>query len=109
MDLLADIGRCVGRAIDILVRVLDPETIAIGGGVSMLGQPLLTAIEDGAEAARTHVRIPCQTRLVLAELRNDAGLVGAASLARTVSAATAPASTGAARLPIPANDCEVDR
>lgn len=84
-ELLADIGQRVGRAADIVTRVLDPDAIAIGGGVSALGQPLLAAIEWGAEAARSHVRAPRQTRLVLADLRNDAGLVGAAGLARAAT------------------------
>jgi glucokinase len=84
VELLADIGQHVGRAVDIVVRVLDPDAIAIGGGVSALGRPLLTAIEQGAEAARSHVRAPRHTRLVLADLRNDAGLVGAAALAWAV-------------------------
>lgn len=83
--LLSDIGRWMGRAVDILLRVLDPDAIAFGGGVSALGPPLLAAIEEGAEQARSHVRAPRQTRLVLAELRNDAGLVGAAALARSAS------------------------
>ena len=61
-----------------LVNILQPEIIVIGGGMSGKGQSLIHAIES---------RMPdmvygrdVRTKFVIAELGNDAGIVGAALL-----------------------------
>ncbi|MCW2715019.1 MAG: glucokinase, partial [Frankiales bacterium] len=65
-----------------LAAVLDPGSFVIGGGVSDAGELLLAparrvfAQRLTGTAARPHAEIR------LAELGNDAGLVGAADLAR---------------------------
>ncbi len=60
-----------------LTRLVDPETIALGGGVSLAGDifwdPLHATMEESL--AQDSIPIP---RLVEAELRGDAGLHGAA-------------------------------
>lgn len=80
-ELFADLGRWLGEGVASLVAVLDPGLIVIGGGVSEAGDLLL----EPARAAfgrqltgRGHRR---QADLVLAQLGNDAGLIGAADLA----------------------------
>jgi glucokinase len=81
--LLADVGRWLGEGIADLADVLDPAAVVVGGGVSEAGdlllEPARTAYASSlsAGAHRPHLRI------VAAELGNDAGLIGAADLART--------------------------
>lgn len=66
-----------------LINIFQPDTLAIGGGVSNeADEQLLFPLRDKV-AART---VPCNpakmTRIVKAELGNDAGLIGAALLGR---------------------------
>ncbi|MGN7150790.1 ROK family protein [Arthrobacter sp. SAFR-179] len=85
INLMREAGTRVGVAIGNLVRVLDPEVIAIGGGVARAGDtlwaPLMKALADSL--ARDGYPIP---RVVHAELSDDAGLHGAAIAARKASA-----------------------
>jgi glucokinase len=63
--------------------VLDPAVYVIGGGVADAGELLLAPARAAFERAlsgRTHRPV---AGLRVAELGNDAGLVGAADLART--------------------------
>ena len=63
-----------------LIRTLQPEVLCIGGGISNQGQPLLDAIEEvlrTRDFAQNSTRV---TLLKIAELGNDAGLIGAAFL-----------------------------
>ena len=65
-----------------LVNLLQPELLCLGGGVAGEGTRLLEPIQqvlDREDYART---CPMRTRLALARLGNDAGLVGAALLGR---------------------------
>ena len=66
-----------------LVNILQPEVLAIGGGISAereerLVQPVRERVERDCYAAHGGVR----TRIVRAELGNDAGIIGAALLHR---------------------------
>lgn len=64
-----------------VINIFQPEIICIGGGVSKEGEPLLErirAIVDREDYARDSER---RTRIVIAQLRNDAGMIGAAGLA----------------------------
>jgi glucokinase len=63
-----------------LVNLLQPELLCLGGGVAEQGDALLAplqAVLDREDYARG---CPTRTRLALARLGNDAGLVGAALL-----------------------------
>lgn len=70
----------LGLATANIANLLNPSTIVIGGGVSAAGDFLLTRVQknfnDFAFKMTRHV-----TELKLAELGNDAGAYGAASLA----------------------------
>ncbi|MEW1957240.1 ROK family glucokinase [Kineococcus sp. NPDC059986] len=80
--LLADVGRWLGEAVASFVAMLDPEVVVIGGGVSSAGDLLLgPARVSLAEnlSGRTH-RAPPPLRT--ATKGNDAGIIGAADLAR---------------------------
>ena len=66
-----------------VINFLQPEVIVIGGGVSGQGSALISEIESriGGFAASSGVK----TRFVIAELGNDAGIIGAAQLDNTRS------------------------
>ncbi len=83
VDLLRDVGQWVGEGIATLAAVLDPSVIAIGGGVADAGDLLLDPVRRAFEEhlpAREHRKV---AELRLAALGNDAGIIGAADLART--------------------------
>lgn len=69
----------ISHAADWLMNVLAPEAIVIGGGLSRAGQPLLDAIETKLTERITFQRKP---QLLLAQLGDDAGCLGAALLAK---------------------------
>ncbi len=77
---LAHYAEMVAIGLGNLVNLLDPEVVVIGGGVSALGEPLRAAVETHLSSwvfgAAQRVRL----RLVLAELGEEAGAVGAALL-----------------------------
>ena len=75
----------LGLGISTLVSILDPTVVVLGGGVSEAGELLLGPTRPALErelSGRGH-RPPPELRL--AALGNDAGLIGAADLARRVA------------------------
>ncbi|MCW2830982.1 MAG: glucokinase [Aeromicrobium sp.] len=82
IELLSDLGRRIGEGAAVLATILDPSVIAIGGGVAAAGDLLLTPIIDAFVThlpARAHRP---QASVRRATLGNDAGIIGAADLAR---------------------------
>ena len=79
--ILAETGRRLGQGIAGLVNVLDPQVVVVGGGAIVAGDLLLdparAAFLDAVEGPEYRPRVP----IVPAELGNDAGAVGAATLA----------------------------
>lgn len=77
-----EVGIMLGRGMAILAAVLDPAMFVIGGGVSDAGDlltvPTRRSFEDHL-TARSHREL---AQVALAKLGNDAGIVGAADLAR---------------------------
>ena len=65
-----------------LINILQPEVFCIGGGVSMQGDALLLPLRERVEALSFAGSGGLRTRLTLAKLGNDAGIVGAAMLGR---------------------------
>ena len=75
-------GRWLGRGLANLAAVLDPSIFVIGGGVSEAGELLLRpAREEFAHTLTGRGFRPVAT-VTVAALGPDAGLVGAADLAR---------------------------
>jgi glucokinase len=64
-----------------LINIFDPEAVAIGGGVSAAGDFLLKPLREKVAGYAVSAEL-VQPDIVLAELGNDAGIVGAAQLAR---------------------------
>ncbi len=83
VDLLSDYARDVGVFCASMVAVLDPGVIVVGGGVSAAGDLLLTPAREAFAASLPARGHRPQAHLALAELGNEAGLVGVADLART--------------------------
>lgn len=75
-----------------LCRIVDPEVIVFGGGLSQAGEPLLSAIRKYV-AQRTWKILPTDVKIVQACSEN-AGIVGAALAAQNLlsSTSTTPAS-----------------
>ncbi|MCW2812189.1 MAG: glk [Friedmanniella sp.] len=82
VELLADIGYWLGRGIADLAAALDPEVVVIGGGVSAAGDLLLVPAQRAFSRSLTGRGFREEARIELAHFRNDAGLIGAADLAR---------------------------
>ncbi|MBU7591275.1 ROK family glucokinase [Metabacillus halosaccharovorans] len=71
----------LGLACSNIANILNPEAIVIGGGVSAAGDMLLKGVEEYFfKFAFPQVRT--STKIKLARLGNDAGVIGAASLVR---------------------------
>ncbi len=80
--LFAELGRWLGEGIADLAVVLDPATVVVGGGVSEAGELLLAPAREAYVAALSGAAHRPHLQVVRATLGNDAGLIGAADLAR---------------------------
>lgn len=81
-DLVNKFIEYVACGITNVINIFQPEIICIGGGVSKEGEALLGPVRayvDKEDYAREGMK---RTTIVPAKLRNDAGIVGAASLGR---------------------------
>lgn len=82
---LSGIGEWLGIGIASLVALADPAVVVVGGGVSVAGDLLIDAARRTFReyvTAREHRPEP---PIVQAQLGPDAGLIGAADLARSMS------------------------
>lgn len=70
----------LGLAAANISNTLNPECLVIGGGVSAAGEFLLDRVQKNFEKY-AFPTVRTSTKLKLAELGNDAGIIGAASLA----------------------------
>jgi glucokinase len=76
------IGTWLGTGLADLAALLDPAMFVIGGGVSEAGELLLGPARRAFEGALVAGGHRPHAQIVAAELGNDAGLIGAADLAR---------------------------
>lgn len=65
-----------------IVNIFQPEVICIGGGLSGAGDRLLIPLKEKIEPFVHSRNAKINTRIRLAELGNDAGLIGAAVLGK---------------------------
>lgn len=70
----------LGLATANISNILNPDSIVIGGGVSAAGEFLRTRIEKHFKTF-TFPQVRQSTKIKIAKLGNDAGIIGAASLA----------------------------
>ena len=82
IELFEDVGRWLGIGLANLAAALDPGTFVIGGGVSAAGELLLRPARESFRRTLTGRGFRPEPRIVQAALGPEAGLVGAADLAR---------------------------
>ena len=82
IDCFTEIGRWLGQGIADLAAVLDPGRFVIGGGVSDAGDLLIAPARETYAAALTGRGHRPMAEVVCARLGAEAGLIGAADLAR---------------------------
>jgi glucokinase-like ROK family protein len=78
-EVLYETGFYIGQAISILINVLNPEMILVGGGVSKAGEPLFQGIREAisSKSLRNNAK---QLIIDSSELGERCGMVGAATL-----------------------------
>lgn len=79
LSVLAEAVHFLGVGVTNLLNLFDPEVVVIGGGVSRLGDALFEPLR---RAVREKALPPASVtaRIVPAELKEDVGIIGAASL-----------------------------
>jgi glucokinase len=82
LALVAEVGRWLGEGIADIACMLDPAVAVVGGGVSELGDLLLKPAREAFVAQLSAAAYRPQLTISTATLGNDAGLIGAADLAR---------------------------
>ncbi|GLZ44489.1 glucokinase [Actinomycetospora sp. NBRC 106375] len=87
-----EIGRWIGLGLAQLAAVLDPSLFVIGGGVSAAGEVLRGRVEETFRANLTGRGHRPVAEVRLAEMGWEAGMVGAADLARTSDDSAVPGS-----------------
>ncbi|GAB3596773.1 ROK family glucokinase [Angustibacter peucedani] len=81
-ELFDDVGRWLGVGLANLAAAFDPGLFVIGGGVSEAGELLLGPARDAFRRHLTGRGFRPEARVVRAQLGNEAGMIGAADLAR---------------------------
>jgi predicted NBD/HSP70 family sugar kinase len=77
-------GRYLGMGLCNIIHMLDPEVIAIGGGVAGAGDLILQPAREAVEQCVMH-GVLADVRVVQAELGNNASLIGVSLLAAAES------------------------
>lgn len=78
IEIAEEFGHFLGYALANICAVVDPEVIVIGGGVSKAGAVLIDYIEKNFKAQAFFGNR--DVRFAMAELGNDAGIIGAAKM-----------------------------
>lgn len=82
LQALRELGSWLGQACASLSAILDPQLFVFGGGVSIAGDLLLDPIRESYLAHLPARGYHPEPEFTIAQLVNDAGVVGAADLAR---------------------------
>ena len=83
LDCFEEVGGWLGQGLADLAAVLDPGLFVVGGGVADAGELLLGPARRTYAERLTGTRFRPHAEIRLAEMGNDAGMVGAADLARS--------------------------
>lgn len=82
VELLTELGRWLGEGAASATALLDPALIVVGGGVADAGDLLLAPARKAFDEQLSGRGHRPEASIVVASMRNDAGMVGAADLAR---------------------------
>ncbi|KGM13166.1 ROK family glucokinase [Cellulomonas bogoriensis] len=82
VELLAELGRWVGAGAASVTALLDPAVIVVGGGAGAAGDLILEPAREAYAAHLSGRGFRPEAPIVVASMGNDAGIVGAADLAR---------------------------
>ena len=80
-SVLRETGVVLGTAIASIINLLNVEVVVLGGGVMAAGDLIMKPIREAAQQATVSQAFQC-VRIVPAELGQEAGMIGAAFLAR---------------------------
>jgi glucokinase len=81
IEAITRVASALGEACASFTAVLDPELFVIGGGVAQLGDALLDPMRAAYEATLPGAGERQSASFAIAQLVNDAGLIGVADLA----------------------------
>ncbi len=82
ITLLGELGTWIGEGCASLAAIFDPELFVVGGGVVAAGDMLLAPAREAYTRALPAQAYRTEAPIVAAAMGNDAGIVGAAALAR---------------------------
>ena len=82
IDCFDEIGKWLGQGMADLAAILDPGRFVIGGGVAEAGELLMRPARENFAASLSGRGHRPMAVIVPARLGNDAGVIGAADLAR---------------------------
>ncbi len=85
LSLITDAGRYLGMAVASLMMILHPDRFVFGGGVTRLGPLLFDPMKQAVREYAMHPLYWEKTPLVMAELKDDVGLTGAAALVKVMA------------------------
>jgi glucokinase len=80
-SVLKETGSILGTAVASIINLLNVEVVVLGGGVMAAGELILEPIREAIQKATVLQAYQC-VRIVPAQLGQDAGIIGAALLAR---------------------------
>lgn len=95
IEWIADVGDWLGVGIANLAAALDPGMFVIGGGVSDAGDLLIEPAKAAYSRTLTGRGYRAEARIARAHLGPEAGLIGAADMARLTARRRRPANPGA--------------
>lgn len=84
IELIADLGTWIGEGAASVAAILDPAMFVVGGGVAAAGSLLMDPAVAAFRRNLTGRGHRPEAPWALASLGNDAGMIGAAALARTL-------------------------
>ncbi|CAN5419597.1 ROK family glucokinase [soil metagenome] len=83
IELVREVGTWLGEGMVTIAMIVDPSVIVVGGGVGVLGELLLGPARERFTAALPGRGYRPAAAIIEASLGADAGMIGAADLART--------------------------
>lgn len=95
IEWIAEVGHWLGAGLASLAAALDPGLVVVGGGVSDAGDLLLRPARESFAVNLTGRGYRAEARIVAAHLGPEAGLIGAADMARITARRRRPAHPAA--------------